>query len=928
MHRVYLTLLLLLLVNFTSLGQSTITLKGKIIDDSTKLPLESATVYLTSAKDSTIIDYTISDRNGSFSLPTRKITKPAFLKVSFMGYEDYKLEIPELLTNKDFGQLLVLEQANALGEVVIKSEAPPVRIKKDTLEFNAASFKVRPDANVEALLKQLPGVEITTDGKITVNGKEVNNILVNGKPFFGKDGKIATENLPAEIIDKVQITDTKTKEEEISGEAASSQEKTINLTIQEDKNKGLFGKFSGGMGTDERYEASGLVNYFKNEQKISVLGSANNINSVGFSMDEIFDAMGGGRNFYSNSDGSFGVDGMRFGGGTGITESGMIGLNFADKYFKKLDTGGSYFYTNSITNNDNRSRVENFLTGDSAGGNSFITESNGTTKNINDGHNFNLEFEYKIDSLTTLSIRPNLTKNTAEYSNRFQQSSTNDLGLINETTSDDSSISENLNFENQLYFSRRFKKKGRTFGFTFNNTHKKDDSDNVTKSETYYFQDPSLDDDIRNQRRFNNRKEESYYLRVGYSEPITDSLSITLRAAYTTNKKTADRSTLDFDSVSGQFNTINDSLSFNTFSRTKMFNPSASINVRKKKYSMGVSLGTKIIDFDNNSDYVGTMGEVNKKFIYPSADMWLNYNISKSKSAYFYYNYDVNMPSAEQILPVIDLSNPLSRVTGNADLEPEESHSVYFSFNNYDYASKSGFYLYAGADYYQQQIVMSTVFNPTDLISRTEFRNIDNTASGYMGFSLDKSIKMEGHTFKFGGGINGNFNYSKGLTNNSLYKAEGYRLTPNVRFTWDYGDLLSVTPSYRYTFNRTDFTNYTIENTSNFTHSLKLETTSRWPKHVVFGNDFGYNYNSNIADGFQKDFYLWNMSLGYNFLGDALLAKVKVYDLLNQNVNATRTITPTAIQDVENTVLRRYAMFSLTYKIEKFAGKKKNAWEE
>lgn len=927
MHRVYPALLLFLLVSFSSFGQS-ITLKGKIIDDSTKLPLESATVYLTSAKDSTIIDYTISDRNGSFSLTTRKITKPVFLKVSFMGYQDYKQEITELLSNKDFGQINVLEEPNILGEVVVKSEAPPVRIKKDTLEFNASSFKVRPDANVETLLKQLPGVEVTSEGKIMVNGKEVNNILVNGKPFFGKDGKIATQNLPAEIIDKVQITDTKTKEEEISGDAASSQEKTINLTIQEDKNKGLFGKFSGGMGTDDRYEASGLVNYFKNEQKISILGSSNNINSVGFSMDEIFDAMGGGRSFYSSSDGSFGVDGMRFGGGAGITESGMIGLNFADKWFKKLDAGGSYFYTNSETNNDNRSRVENFLTGDSAGGNSFITESSGTTKNINDGHNLSLDFEYKIDSLTTLSIRPNLTKNTADYSNRFQQSSTNNLGLINQTTSDNFSKSENVNFENQLYFHRRFKKKGRSFGFTFNNTHKDEDSDNITKSETYYFQDPSLDDDIRNQRRFNTRKEEGYYLRVGYSEPITDSLSLTFRGAYTTNKKTTNRSTFDFNDISDQYNVLNDSLSYSLDSRTQNVNPSIGINIRKKKYSMGLSLGTQIIKFENSSLFANSTGELNKDYIYPSANLWLNYNISKSKSAYVYYNFDVRMPSAEQILPIIDLSNPLSRIMGNPNLEPEKSHNVYLNFNNYDYASKSGFYLYAGVNYHEQQIVMSTVFNPTDLISVTEFQNIGNMASGYMGFSIDKTVKTEGHSFRFSTGLSSSFNYSKGLTNNSLYKAQGYQLTPNAAITWDYGDLLSITPSYRYTFNRTDFTNYMIDYTSNYTHSLKLETTSRWPKHVVFGNDFGYNYNSNIADGFQKDFYLWNMSLGYNFFGDKLLAKVKVYDLLNQNVNATRTITPTAIQDVENTVLRRYAMFSLTYKIEKFAGKKKNRWEE
>lgn len=929
MLKVYPTLLFILLVSFSSFGQSIINIKGKVIEDTSKLPLESATVYLTSAKDSTIIDYTISDKNGNFSLSTKKITKPVLLKVSFMGFEDYIQEITELSINKDFGVLNIKDQPNNLSEVVVKGQAPPVRIKQDTLEFNASSFKVRPDSNVEALLKQLPGVEISSDGKITVNGKEVNNILVNGKPFFGKDGKVATENLPAEIIDKVQITDTKTKEEELSGDAASSQEKTINLTIQEDKNKGLFGKFSAGLGSDDRYEASGLVNYFKNEQKISVLGSSNNINSVGFSMDEIFDAMGGGRNFYSNGDGSFGVDGMRFGGGSGITQSSMLGLNFADKWFKKFDAGGSYFYTNSLNNNDNRSRVERLLTDDTAEGNSsFITESSARTRNINDGHNLNLDFEYKIDSLTTLSIRPNLTKNDSHYSNTSEQSSSNNLGLVNESVSSDNSKTATTNIGNELYINRRFKKKGRNIGLAFNNTHKKNDLDNITNSETRYFQDPEKEDDIRRQNQLSSINEDNYYVRVGYSEPITDSLSITLRTAYTWNDKSDDRSTFDFNEALGGFNDKNDSLSFGLSSKTKIFNPTVAINVRKKKYSMGLNLGTQVIRFENVSNYVGVASNVNKEYIFPSASLWFNYTLSKSKSIYTYYNFDVNMPSANQILPVIDLSNPLSRITGNSDLKPEKNHSLYLNFNNYDYVTKSGFYLYAGLNYYEAQIVSSTVFNPTDLISRTTFENIDNTASSYAGFSFDKSIKREQHTFKISLGVNGNFDYSKGLTNNSLYKAKGYRLDPNVSLTWDYGDVLSITPSYTYNYSHTDFTNYAIDNTSNFRHNLKLETTTRWPKHVVFGNDLGYNYNSNIDDSFKKDFYLWNTSLGYNFFGDKLLAKVKVYDLLNQNVNATRTITPTAIQDVQNTVLKRYVMFSLTYKIEKFAGKKKNPWEE
>jgi hypothetical protein len=269
-------LICLILISTFSFAQKTVSLKGKVIDETTKLPIESATVYLTLVKDSSVVDYTITNKLGNFDFAIKKINQPINLKISYISFQETKIQIPSISEDKDFGTIAMKEFVNSLDEVVVKSEIPPIRIKKDTLEFNASSFKVGADANVEALLKQLPGVEISPEGKITVNGKEVNNILVNGKPFFGKDGKIATQNLPAEIIDKVQVVDTKTKAEEISGDAAGSEEKTINLTIQEDKNKGFFGKIMGGYGSQDRYESSLLLNYFKGEQKISVLASSNN----------------------------------------------------------------------------------------------------------------------------------------------------------------------------------------------------------------------------------------------------------------------------------------------------------------------------------------------------------------------------------------------------------------------------------------------------------------------------------------------------------------------------------------------------------------------------------------------------------------------------------------------------------------------------
>lgn len=914
---------LFILLSCAAFGQNSFTIKGKAISKEVNKPLESATIYITSAKDSTVIDYTISNKNGSFEIKARKLNQPFLVKVASLGYQTWEKEYPKLTSDMDLGEIFIADAVTTLGEVEIIGEAPPVRIKNDTLEFNASSFKVRPDSNVEALIKQLPGVEIDKDGKITVNGKEVNEILVNGKSFFGKDGKVAIKNLPAEIIDKIQVSDTKTKEEKLSGEGASSDNKSINITIQEDKNKGLFGKFTGGYGTDDRYESSGLFNYFKDKQKISVLASSNNINAVGFSMDEIFDAMGGGRNIYSNSNGSFAIDGMSFGGNEGITQSSMIGINFADEWFKKFEPNGSYFYTNSKTDNDTRSRTENFLTSEDGTNSTFITESSGTSNTKSDGHNLNFEFEYKIDSLTTLSLRPTFAKSNSVYRNLSEQFSTNDLGLVNESTSSVRNDNSSTNFENEMYLQRRFKKKGRSIGFVFNNTNKNNDKDNITNSETYFYQDPDITEDIRQQREFNDIKENTYYARVGYAEPVADSLSLTMRASYEWKNYDNGKATYNLNEATNQYSDFNNLLSYDLESRTRTFNPSVSLNLRKNKYSGGVSLGTKVISLENTSSYDGAMSNVNKNYIYPSANAWLNFRLSKSKSIYMYYNFDVQMPTASQILPVVDLTNPLYQITGNPDLDPTKNHNIHLNYNDYDYASKSGFYIYAGFTYYEQQIVASRVFDPTDLINRTTYQNINDTYSSYVGFHWNKTIKKEHNTFRMGFGANANFNLNKGLTNNALYEANGISFEPSVNFGWDYGELLTIEPSYSYGLNSTDYTNYTIGNSSNFTHNFKLQTTSYWPKHFVFGNDFGYTYNSNISDGFKKDFYLFNTSLGYNFMDDKLLFKVKVYDVLNQNQSAVRYINPESIQDIQNTVLKRYAMFSLTYKIEKFGGKKK-----
>jgi hypothetical protein len=905
----------LLFVQFATAQQ--ITIKGNITDAETELPIESATVYLSRIQDSTVVDYTISDKNGNFNLNIRKTDKPTRLKISNVIYQAYSKDFETISENIDLGKITLELQSTMLETVEIVGEVPPIRIKNDTLEFNASSFKVRPDANVEALLKQLPGVEIDSEGTIKVNGKTVSQILVNGKPFFGADGKMAIQNLPAELINKVQVTDKKTKEQEIAKEASTTDDLSINLTIDEDKNKGYFGRVMAGYGTDERYEGSGLVNYFEGELRMSVMLSSNNINASGFSMDEIFDNMNGIRNVSSSSSGGMSVNGVNFGGmGSGITQTHVAGLNYADKWLEKVDVNGSYFYSDASTENQNKTKRVNLLPD-----NLFTTESQSTSKSDNDNHNFNLGFHIKIDSTSTLWISPDFSKTRSKSRGESFQTSIDEFGnLLNESQSDNYIENDNLSFSNRIYYFKALKKKGRNFNLSFDNNNSTSESDSYTNSATYFYQSEEQDD-IRNQIGNTENRTDSYNFNAGYKEPINDSLSISINGRYGISKTSDIREIYDFDDATQGFTSQNDLLSNSIWSDTKNFNPNFRIESRRKKYDIDLGVGTNIYNFKPSSLYLGQQTVLNKNYVVPNVSGNIRYKISKSQSLSVRYRYDETLPSASQLLPVENLSNPLNTIIGNPDLDLNQNHSMSLSFNNYDYATQSGYSTWLSTNYYNSRVASISTFDENRK-QTTTYTNVDDTYRVSLSLNWNKSHKTEsGHKFGYSLNMWNTYNLNKGFTNGELFEARSTYIGPGVELSYDYGEVFSLAPNYSFTYSQTDYKNYFISSSSNFTHRVGLEATSYFPENWTFGNDFGYTYNSNIADGFQKDFFLWNMSLAYTFGAKKWTAKVKVYDLLNQNISNSRSISDIAITDTENTILKRYVMFSLSYKLQNFAGK-------
>ncbi|KFF18824.1 outer membrane beta-barrel protein [Flavobacterium hydatis] len=911
MIRLY-AFLLLFILGFTASAQNDIVIKGTVIDINTQLPLELATVYFTTVKDSTIIEYATTDKNGFFSINTKKYDKPVFMKINYMGYQPYYEEEKGLLASKDYDKLYLLENVNALDNVVIKTEAAPITMKKDTLEFNASSYKVRPDSNVETLLKQLPGVDVDNDGKVTVNGKQVTQFLVNGKPFFGKDGAIALKNLPADIIKKVQVSDFKTKKEELSKQESTSDNSSINLTIDEKKNKGFFGKILGGYGSDDRYESSLILNFFNNKQKISVLASSNNINSTGFSMDDVFDNMGGGRN-------SKGLSNNSSGGGKGITQSNLLGFNYSDEWSKDLEASASYDFSNTVNKNASKSDQTSFLpTGN------IVTSSNSNTRNENTGNNASLELEYKINPTTQIFVSPKLGQSRSNNNSDSSSFSEDGNGeSLNESNSKSYSETTNTNFSNVINFNKNFERKHRNLSLVFTNNNTSNDSDALNLSETIFYQD-SKPNDLRNQNTKKSTINDTYSLDLEYTEPVTDSLRIRFGSNFDLSNTVNDEKTFNFDPTTETYSDLNLSLTNYITSRQNSISPKVGITWQKDKFTINVNSRTAIVDYDNHSLYLNKATDLDKKYALPYGDFQIRYKFSKSKNISFKYDYSNALPTSTQLLPVLNLSNPLNTIIGNPDLNPVEKNSANFNFRNFDFRTRSGYSLFVRGDYYKNDVVSTSVYDDSGKRTTT-YTNISGTYAINAGGNWNQSIKKDAHVLRYGLGLNGSYSFDKGYTNAVLYNAKSIAITPKVYLSYDYGELLTIAPSYSFSYNETTYENYARDATSNVIHKINLQATTYWPENLVFGNDFGYTYNSNISSDFKKDFFLWNTSLSYGILDKKMFVKVKVYDLLNQNQSATRTISATSIRDEENTVLKRYVMFSLSYKIGNFASSKKES---
>jgi hypothetical protein len=881
-----------------SFGQDKITLKGKATD-ALNLPLIDAEVIVGNASDSTKIASTTTDDSGAFKIELTSQNKPIYIIVDDPLEGIFKKSLESLKNDTDLGTIVINPMVYDLQEVVV-TNAEAMVVKKDTVEYNADSYKVKPNANLEALLRELPGFEMDDNGAITVNGKDVGEILIDGEPFFGTDGQVALQNLPADIIKKIQVSDFKTKNEKFSGERSKSNKSSINITLKEDKKQGYMLKATGGYGTDNHYEANLMANYFKGKKKISLIGSSTDVAQSGM----------------VNGEGSRGRGGMGRSTSNGITTNTSIGLNYSDQLTDNLKLGADYRLNHSYNKNDNYTRKEN-LNPD----NIFTTTSNTKSNAETYGHTFGTNLEWTKNNTKIFFYPSFVNSSTTSKSSGDSESVDENVILKNKTDSDVNSKSNSNTFNNLLSINQKFKNKS-YLDFNSNISIAKTNTTGREISNAIFY-DGSRDNTNRNLNSKNISKNNSYLVDLKYTLPITDSISVAVGSSYNYSDNETNNSSLNYNAATGEFDVLNSDLS--RLFRTKLgtFNPYAQFLLNKSNLSATVRVGANVYNQDNFGNYKNEDYSLNQQKTLPDLQGNIRYQ-KGNNSVMFMYNYATSLAASNQVLPIEDQSNLTSVTVGNPNLDPNKAHSFNLMFGNFDRKTRQGFNANIGYTYNESSIVNSIVTDNTDLTRRITYENIKGNYRLQGSASYNKQYQQGVNKFRVNVGLMASYALNQGFNQSEKYEAYNTTIAPSIRFNWDYSDYLTISPSYRLNFTNSKYENYRIDGQDNITHNFGVKTITTWPKNLTWTNDFSYNYNSRMAAGFKRDFFLWNMQLMYSFFNNKLEAGVKVYDLLNQNNSYTRTITEDAITDQRNNILSRFVMFSLTFNLNQFGGKSSN----
>jgi len=873
---------------------------GKLIDKETKKPVPLANIRVLQQRDSSFVNGQASRNDGSFSIPVHYGSY--IVHISFLGYDDVFKHVQVSASNPiAVLDTIFLRQTDfKLSEVIITEKAPEVRVKGDTLEFNAGSFKVTESAVVEDLLKKMPGVEIDKDGKITVNGREIKKIMVDGKEFFSSDPKVASKNLPAKMVEKVQVLDKKSEMAEMTGFDDSDEETVINLVIKQGMKEGLIGNAFAGYGSKDRYEGNAMVNYMRNQNQFTFIGGLNNTNNAGFT------------DLASSMFGNMGGRGMRgmFGNQDGVTTSGMGGFNFNTQLSQTFKLGGNVRYGSTNSDVLSKIRTQNML----SSGNTFENE-NDTTNSFSQNFNMDLRMEWTPDTLTRIIFRPSVGvyENSRDEISNFN--TTNDENdSINKGDSKYSSDGNGYNVGGRLEVSRQLGKKGRVLSLQLRGQLNDADNDGYNLSNTYYFD--TKPDDIIDQKFTNTSNSKNWQSFLSYVEPIGHNNFIQLAYNYQQKFSESNKDTRTKDDL-GNYSVMD-----TTYSKrleNDFVNQSIEMNFKANRGKYDYMFGFSMQPFNSSSKtYKGDSlynNTSNQGINYaPSAQF--NYRWSRQNNLRIRYSGITSQPSVTQLSPVRDVSNPLNVTYGNPDLKPSFSHQLNIRYMNFMPQQKSSINFFGNASYTLNDIVSSTSTDVFTGQKETTYKNVNGNWNANGRLTLNLPIKKT--NFSVFSMSSGSYTHSKGYSNNeiNLSQRTGLGQTLGIDFrsgVVDFGTRGNIN------YNNIQNSLTGQQDQEYFNYNVSANTTIYLPYDLSIDSDLSYNTNSGYSTGFEQEALIWNASLQKQlFKHKNGSLRFKIYDILQQKSNISRRATANYITDTTTNTLTSYFMFHFVYRFNIF----------
>lgn len=921
-------------------------IRGKLLDLVDNKPLAGATISLTSLRDSTQINNVVSDSSGVFRF-TQLAKDSFFLKVHFIGYEDYKQIVAssDSIAVVDLGTLFIPKTTVQLGDVTIESKIPPTQQKGDTVQYNASQFKVNPDATTEDLIKKMPGITVDRDGTVTAQGEQVKKVTIDGREFFGDDATAALRNLPSEIVDKIQVFDKLSDQAQFTGFDDGNTTKSLNIVTKSGIKNGQFGRIYAGYGTDERYAAGGNMSFFKGNRRISIVANLNNINQQNFGSQDLLGVTSSGSG--GRGGGNFGGGGNRGGGGgrggggnyggggtanflvgqqSGISKTNAIGLNFGDTWGKKVEVTGSYFF-----NNANNGNVQSLSSQTTLPDNTILfTDQNSRSVSNNYNHRINLRLEYKIDSFNTLLITPNLSfqnNRSMSFSNGASYYDNGDTA--NTSVANNSANRKGYNIRNNILYRHAFSKRGRSISFNFGTSLNQNDGDSYTSSVNRFFKAGIPEpDSIQNQFSDNNTNGYTISGNVAYTEPVgkMGQLQFNYSPSYSKNK--ADQQTYSFDPVDAKFSSFDTSLSnrFNSTTMTQNGGVNYRVGNRDKQFMVGLSVQNSRLQSDR---IFPTLTSVDQTFTNVLPNMMFRRKLSPRSSLNIMYRASTNFPSVTQLQDVVNISNPLRVSSGNPDLKQSYTHflSGRYTFTNTLKGQSlfANIFLQAADNYISNAIFINpdadSVIGQGNVLKAGSQLTKPVNLNGYKSFRSFFTYSMPIKFIKSNLNLNAGYSYSKlpglanyvkSFTNNSTFST-GIVIASNIN------EFVDFNLSYNANFNNAKNELQPSNNSKYINQSagiqMNLLTKTGW----FLQNDINNQSNSGLSDGFNQSFWLWNAAIGKKFLkSKAGELKLSVFDLLKQNQSIVRTVTENYIEDSRSEVLQQYFMLTFTYSLKNF----------